>query len=185
MSDLVLDSARSRIRIHTFVEGLFARFAHDLELACGGLSGTARVTGEDGTRTGTTQIEAPLREIAVTGVLGKDGQVDPRALTPTERREIVAKMQSDVFHARPSAMMRVEATLEGALARVRVHVPNGKGVEVVMEPELTSEGRALRARGTFEISLSSIGSYVIKAPMGAFRVKDHVRVSFDVVFQPA
>ena len=56
---------------------------------------------------------------------------------------------------------------------------------MVVEPELTSDGTDLRARGAFEISLASIGARVIKAPMGAFRVKDHVRVTFDVVFATA
>ena len=31
----------------------------------------------------------------------------------------------------------------------------------------------------------AIGSDVVKGPMGAFRVKDLVRVSFDVMFAPA
>jgi len=185
VSELRLDSARSRIRIHTFAEGLFARLAHDLELACGGLTGTATQTGEDGARSGIARLDAPLGDIAVTGVLGKDDRVDERALSPSDRREIIAKMQEDVFHAGPEAAVRVEAVLDGARVRVRIHPPNGKGVEVVVEPELTSDGTELRAQGAFEISLASIGARVIKAPMGAFRVKDHVRVTFDVVFQPA
>ena len=41
VTDLVLDPAQSRVRIHTFAEGLLARLAHDLELVCGDLSGHA------------------------------------------------------------------------------------------------------------------------------------------------
>ena len=185
VSVLILDSARSRVRIQTFAEGLFARLAHDLELSCTGLTGSATQEGADGGDTGSARLEGPLRDINVTGVIGKDGSVDERALTPGERREIAAKMQSDVFHARPDATVRVEAAFEGGRARVRIQPPNGTCVEVFVEPEITREGAELRARGTFEISLTSIGSNVIKAPLGAFRVKDHVRVSFDVVFQPA
>jgi len=185
VSDLILDSARSRVRIQTFAEGLFARLAHDLELSCTGLTGRATHDGADGGGgTGSAQLEGPLGEIRVTGVIRKDGSVDERALTPGERREIAAKMQSDVFHARPDATVRVEAAFEDGRARVRIHPPNGKGVEVFVEPEITREGAELRARGTFEVSLRSIGSSAIKAPMGAFRMKDHVRVSFDVVFRP-
>ena len=181
MSDLLLDTARSRVLIHTFAEGLFARLAHDLELACGGLTGTATRTAEGA---GTARVEVTLRAIAVSGVIGTDGRLDERALSPSDRREIATKVQQDVFRAGPDAVVRVEATLEGPRARVRFSPPNGKGVEVVVEPELTSDGAELRARGGFEISLTSIGSSVIKAPMGAFRVKDHVRVTFDVVFVP-
>ncbi|CAN5923539.1 hypothetical protein BH11MYX4_BH11MYX4_15920 [soil metagenome] len=184
MSDLLLDSARSHVRIHTFAEGLLARLAHDLELVCGGLSGAATRSGDDGATTGTARLEAPLRDLAVNGVLGKDGRLDERALSPGERHEILAKMQKEVFHSGPDGVVRVEASLDGGRAHVRLFPPGGKGVEVVVEPELTADGEALRAVGTFEVSLSSIGSDVIKAPMGAFRVKDRVRVSFDVVFAP-
>ncbi len=182
MSDLLLDAARSRVRIHTFAEGLFARLAHDLELACEGLVGTASRTADG---TGTARVQVTVRDVAVAGVIGKDGRLDERVLSASDRREIAAKMQQDVFHAGPDAVVRIEATLEGARARVRFYPPNGKGVEVTVEPELTSDGAELRAQGAFEISLASIGSSVIKAPMGAFRVKDHVRVTFDMLFAPA
>ena len=181
MSDLLLDAARSRVRIHTFAEGLFARLAHDLELSCSGLAGTASRRGDG---SGTARIEVAVRDVLVTGVIGKDGRLDERALSPGDRREIATKMQHDVFRAGPEAVVRIEATLEGPQARVRLYPPNGKGVEVILEPELTTDGTDLRAQGAFELSLTSIGSTVIKAPMGAFRVKDHVRVTFDVVFVP-
>jgi hypothetical protein len=185
VTELLLDAAASRVRIQTFAEGLLARLAHDLELGCSGLTGTAIRVGEDGTSTGSARIEAPLRDLSVLGVLGKDGRVDERALTPSERREIVAKMYNDVFHARPDASVRIEATLEGGRARVRLVPPHGPAVETSIEPQLRTDGRFLRVSGTFDLALSSIGSDAIKGPMGAFRVKDRVRVVFDVAFAAA
>jgi hypothetical protein len=38
------------------------------------------------------------------------------------------------------------------------------------------------AKGTVEVSLAALGSKPVKGPMGAFRVKDRVRISFDLVF---
>jgi hypothetical protein len=185
VTDLVLDPARSRVRIHTFAEGLFARLAHDLELACGDLSGHATHAAGGRTDAGSASIEAPLRGFAVAGVVGRDGRVDERGLNPSERRDCIAKMYTDVFHARPDAMVLVQLQLDGASARVRVVPPNGKAVEMVIAPEVVADGGGFRASGAFEISLMAIGSDVVKGPLGAFRVKDLVRVSFDVVFAPA
>ncbi len=188
MSDLVLDPARSRVRIQTFAEGLLARLAHDLELVCGDLTGHASRSGERADA-GSATIEAPLRGFAVAGVLGRDGRVDDRGLGPSERRDCLAKMASDVFHTRPEAvgeaMVLVQIQLERGSARVRVVPPNGKAVEAVLKPDVRTDGDAVRASGSFEVSLMGIGSDVVKGPMGAFRVKDRVKVLFDVVFAPS
>ena len=188
MSDLVLDPARSRVRIQTFAEGLLARLAHDLELACGELSGHASRSGERADA-GSASIEAPLRGFTVAGILGRDGQVDERGLGPSERRDCLAKMASDVFHAPPDAMREamvlVQVQLEGGSARVRVVPPNGKAVEAVTKADVRPDGDAVRASGSFEVSLMAIGSDVVKGPLGAFRVKDRVKVLFDVVFTPS
>jgi hypothetical protein len=185
VSNLILDAAKSRVRIHTFAEGILARLAHDLELACGDLSGSASRTTDGPAIAGTAMVEMPLRGMAVGGILAKDGRVDEHALSPNERRDIVAKMQSDVFHAGPEGVVRIEVHLDGGAARVRVVPPNGKAIEAVVRADVRADGEAVGARGTLEISLSAIGSNAIKGPMGAFRVKDRVRVSFDVVFTPA
>jgi hypothetical protein len=182
VTDLVLDAARSRVRIQTFAEGLLARLAHDLELVCNDLSGTATQSGD---ANGTASIAVPLRGFAVAGVLGKDGRVDDRGLNPSEQRDCIAKMHNDVFHARPDAVVRVEAHLDGGSARIRVVPPNGKAVETVVRPEVQRDGDAVRASGSFEVSLMAIGSDVVKGPMGAFRVKDKVKVIFSVAFVPA
>jgi hypothetical protein len=63
-------------------------------------------------------------------------------------------------------------------------MPNGRVVEVALRPELHTDGDGLRATGTFAVSLASMGSDVVKGPMGAFRVKDRVAVVFDLVFVP-
>lgn len=184
VTDLVLDPARSRVRLQTFAEGLLARLAHDLELACGDLSGTASRADGGSTTTGTASIEAPIRAIAIAGVLGKDGRVDERGLSTSEKSDAATKMRHDVFHAGHDGVVRVEVELEGTSARVRVAPPRGKAVEVIVRPEVRAEGDALRATGTFDLSLSALGSDVVKGPMNAFRVKDKVKVLFDVLFAP-
>lgn len=183
MTDLVLDASRSRVRIQTFAEGLLARLAHDLELLCGELTGTASAAGDASTG-GTARVEAPLRGMVVAGTLGKDGRVDPRGLSASDQRDAIAKMQHDVFHTGPEGVVRIETHYEGGTARVRLVPPNGKAIEAVVKPEVTTTDDAVHAKGSFEVSLAAIGSDAVKGPMGAFRVKDRVKVVFDVVFAP-
>jgi hypothetical protein len=184
VSDLVLDPAQSRVRIQTFAEGLFARLAHDLELVCGQLSGHATRPADGQTSAGSATIEAPLRGFAVGGVIGRDGRVDERGLNPSERHDCLSKMFSEVFHSPPDGLVLVQLQLDGPSARVRVVPPNGKAVEVVIKPQVRNDGDAVIASGSFELSLTAIGSEVVKGPMGAFRVKDRVTVLFDVRFAP-
>jgi len=50
------------------------------------------------------------------------------------------------------------------------------------EGEDEGKGSAARVRGDLVVSLSALGSSTVKGPMNAFRVKDAVEISFDVVF---
>lgn len=180
-TSLVVDEQASTVRLRTFAEGLFAKLAHDLELSCRGIRGTATRTGEDD-RAGTVTIEVPIHRIEVAGTV-KDGRVDASGLSPSDRTDCLAKMQKDVFHTQSrDAVVRVEATLDGGKARLRVCPPNGKEVERIVMIETRRDGSQVHAKGKFELSLSAIGSDTVKGPMNAFRVKDHIEVAFDVVF---
>jgi hypothetical protein len=95
-------------------------------------------------------------------------------------------MQKDVFHTRPggNAVVRVEGSLDAGKATIRVVPPHGLTVErstaVRVEP---AGANGQRASGKVELSLSALGSDVVKGPMNAFRVKDDVEVMFDIVFE--
>ena len=181
MTKLVLDPARSRVRIQTFAQGLLARLAHDLELVCRSLTGGAERTSTD---KGSASVEVPIGAIEVAGTL-KDGRVDPNGLSPSDREDCLVKMRRDVFHTTSgtAAIVRIEATLEAEKARVRLVPPNGRALERVVPVRLQPEGDAgTRVSGRFDVSLSAIGSDPVKGPMNAFRVKDSVEVLFELVF---
>ena len=183
MADLVLDPAKSRVRLRTFAEGLFARLAHDLELTCTELSGRA-TRHESNAASGTATIDVPIGKIEVAGVL-QGGRVDERGLSPSDRADCLEKMRKDVFHANASAIVRVHVVLDNGAARVRIEPPNGRAVERTTRPDVTAEDGAVRVTGTLDLSLAAIGSAQVKGPMNAFRVKDRVEVLFDVGFYPA
>jgi hypothetical protein len=184
---LVLDPKATTIVLRTFAEGIFARLAHDLELACRGVEGAAETSADGGSAT----LVIPITRIDVRGTL-KDGRVDEQGLSPSDREDCLGKMRRDVFHVEHGDV-RVEATLEsskGDKARVRVVPPKGRPVErtTSVKVERRDDG-SIRVTGSVPISLEAIGSSTVKGPMNAFRVKDEVEVRFDVVFvvftQPA
>ncbi|MBX3224441.1 MAG: hypothetical protein KF795_28250 [Labilithrix sp.] len=179
MTKLVLDPDRSRVRIRTFAEGLFARLAHDLELVCRDVSGSGeRMSPEQG----SARVEVPIGKIDVAGTL-RDGQVDPKGLSASDREDCLGKMRKDVFHAGDGALVRVEATVEAGKARVRIIPPSGRTVERPVSVRLEPEGESgARVTGSFDLSLSALGSDPVKGPMNAFRVKDSVEVRFELVF---
>lgn len=182
VSAFVLDASRSRVRIYTFAEGLLARLAHDLELVSSHLSGVASSTTSDGTTIGTASVEAPLDAVTIAGALGADGRIDPGALSASDQRDALSKMKHDVFHTGAGAVIRIDAQYDGASARIRLTTPNGTSFTATAHPAVQAMGDAVHAKGTFEVSLSALGSHVVKGPMGAFRVKDRVKVAFEVVF---
>lgn len=178
---LVLDAARSSVRLRTFAEGLFSRLAHDLELSCDGLSGSAERAGES---EGTANIEIPVGRIDVAGTL-KSGRVDPHGLSPSDRADCLEKMRRDVFHGGEGNVSVTGRLLSATQARLTITPPKGRTVERAVSLRIVSEDNAFRASGTFEVSLAALGSNPVKGPMNAFRVKDGVEVVFDAVFVPA
>ncbi len=185
MPDLVLDDAESRVRLHTFAEGLFARLAHDLALGCTRLRGSAVRADGDGVR-GTAELEVPLAGIVVLGVLA-GGRIDENGLAPNDKRDALAKMRREVFHADESAVVRVRVTLGDESATVVLATPNGREVPVRTRPTVLVTPAGLRVTATLDVSLAAIGSDPVKGPMGAFKVKDRVEVHVDLVWtlQPA
>ena len=168
MAEYVIDSARSRIHIRTFAEGLMARLAHDLVLVATSVAGTS--DGE-----AKAHLEIPLAAIAVAGVQAKDGSIDTRTLSASDHRAILAKMHADVFRA--GGVIVVDADR----AEARLRFPNGRTVETRWRMD-RREGE--RIVGELALSLEAMGSLVVKGPMNAFRVKDRVVVAFDLVFAP-
>ena len=178
MTDFVLDRTRSQIHIRTFAEGLMARLAHDLDLVATDVQGTATSTEGEA----SAHLEIALAGLAVAGVLGKDGIVDTRVLSPGDQWAILEKMHADVFRVAPGGVVIVDAAQQGTRAMARLQFPNGRTVEA---PVQLQRPEAERVVGEVALSLEAIGAVPVKGPMNAFRVKDRVIVAFDLVFVPA
>lgn len=153
--------AGARVRILTFAEGLLAKLAHDLELGVGAFG--AEIGADEAT------LRVPVESLEVRGVR-RGGRLDTTTLSAADRDAILAKMRSDVFHG------------DGALAlvvtrdAVRVRPPHRPEVRAPLALDLGPTS----ARGSFELSLAALGASPVKGPMNAFRVKDRVRIEFEL-----
>jgi len=161
-----LDPLKSSLRVRTFAEGLFSRLAHDLELACERLDGS--VEGD------AARIVFAIEDMRVLGTVSS-GKLNPAGLSESDRRDCLAKMRADVFHAE-RGRVEVVATRDRA---ARITLPGGRTVPHTIG-ELEVEGA--HVRGRTELSLRTLGSDPVKGPMNAFRVKDAIAVTFDLSF---
>ncbi|MCL2725357.1 MAG: hypothetical protein FWD69_13070 [Polyangiaceae bacterium] len=183
MIELTLDPSRSQIRLRTFAEGLFSKIAHDLELVCSKLSGTASRDDTSAAMTGTATIEIPIRGIEVAGTL-HGSRVDAAGLSTRERHDCLEKMRREVFHVGDEGVVRAEIVLRDTAAHVRIVPPKGKSAEMSARVTVREQEGVIVGQGMLEVSLSAIGSDVVKGPMNAFRVKDRVEVHFEIAFTP-
>jgi hypothetical protein len=181
-----LAAERSRIAVYTFAEGLLSALAHDLELVAGDVTGEANETAE-GT---VAEVRVRVASLRATGVM-KRGKLDVSVLSAGDRDAIDRQVREDVL---PGGDVVARATSGGQGSRVAIEVRSARGVDrVTCDLALTKEEgdddedgarRAIRAKGRAEVSLSALGSPPVRGPMGAFRLKDRVRVELDLLFTP-
>jgi hypothetical protein len=167
-----LDSSRSRLAVYTFAEGFLSALAHDLEIVGHDLSGESN--GAD-----TAEVRVKVSGLKVSGAV-KRGKLDANALSPSDRATVERQIREEVL---PGAEVVARGTLSGGRASIEVTAPRGT-TKVACDAQVSAEAEGKRAKGTVEVALSAIGAPQVKGPMGAFRLKDRVRVEFDLLFVP-
>lgn len=176
-SRLRVDGAVSTVRVRTRAIGLLARFAHDLELVVRDFRGEA--TEEGGAW--TAELKLPVAEMRVAGVLRGDA-LDRDVLSASERAEIERKIRTDVLgHGEVSATAS-GASRGGGEAEVAVR---GGSERVSVALRVSEDGERLRVAGEATVRLSALRIAEIKGPLGAFKVRDDVEVSFLLVLHRA
>jgi hypothetical protein len=174
---LTLDETSSTLRIRTRATGLLARLAHDLELVARGMRGEA---SDEGT-TWTAELTVPVQQLRVAGTLRGD-RLDPSALSTSDRAEIERKMVAEVLGPAEVSVSASGSTRDAGDAKVTVR---GRSARARVVLRLTEQEHGVRVQGETELRLSELGIAEIRGPLGAFKVKDEVRVLFDLVLRPA
>ena len=167
-----LDPARSRLAIYTEAEGLFSALAHDLELAAEDLEGEASET--------SAELRLPPASIRVRGVT-KRGKLETGILSAGDRETIERQIKEDILRGPPIVVRGAIDPKAPTRATMDV-LARGATTHLTCDVAVAVEGETKRVQGRAEVSLAALGAPPVKGPMGAFRVKDRVRVEFDLVF---
>lgn len=176
---LVVGSAAT-ITLRTRAEGLLARLAHDLELTSAEVSGHVDLDGD----AWTAELSVPVASLRVVGALHGDA-VDSATLSAADRAQIEQKMREDVFFggARVVTATARSASLSGGEATIAIASRSQRVAFPVSVAALADD--TLGPTGRFTLSLDALGVKPIKGPLGAFRVKDAVEVSFAILLVSA
>jgi polyisoprenoid-binding protein YceI len=175
-----LDAARSKFIVRAFAGGALWFKGHDHFVAAREFTGEARLTpGRVSPATLTLSVRAaslaetrdvftePQKKII-------DGELRDIVLEPDKYPEITFK-STDVSAEVRGGVFKVKLTGDLSLHGVtrRVSIP----------AEVRLEGQALRARGEFEIRRSDFNVKATSAFHGTVRIRDRLKVIFDIVAQ--
>ncbi len=167
---LTIDSNRTHVVIETIARGMLARLAHDLHIeAC----------EPRGEAVGDAEVRATFPIAKMVVVASRRHGSGPWGGPPeSDRATIEQKIRTEVF---PSVTeVRVTARIDGARARIEVDAQKGRQ-SVVTNVSVDRTAGEVRARGETTLSLSALGTGEPHVPLGAIKLEDAVRVTFDIV----
>lgn len=173
-----LDAARSKFIIRAFAGGLLWFKGHDHFVAARDFAGEARLT-PGSVNPASLNLSVRAASLAETREVFNaqqkkiiDGELRDIVLEPDKYPDITFK-STDVSVDTRGGRIRVklggDLTLRGVTRRI------------VIPAEVTLEGDALRARGEFTVKRSDFKVPATSAFHGTVRVRDRLKVSFDIV----
>lgn len=173
-----LDPARSKFMIRAFAGGLLWFKGHDHFVAARDFAGEARLT-PGSVSPASLNLSVRAASLAETREVFNaqqkqiiDGELRDIVLEPDKYPDITFKSTDVAVDAR-GGLFRVklggDLTLRGVTRRV------------VIPAEVTLEGDSLRARGEFTVKRSDFKVPATSAFHGTVRVRDRLKVSFDIV----
>jgi polyisoprenoid-binding protein YceI len=173
-----LDPARSKFMIRAFAGGLLWFKGHDHFVAARDFTGEARLTpGSVSPASLTLTVRAA--SLAETRDVFNEQQ---KKIIDTELRDIVLEPDKYPEITFKSTDVSVEPT--GGVFKVRLGgdlTLRGVTRRVRIPAEVTLDGDALRARGEFDVKRSDFKVPATSAFHGTVRVRDRLKVSFDIV----
>lgn len=180
MARYTFDPSRSRFTVQAFATGLLSAFAHSPTFAVQDLSGAMSF---DDRALGETQLDLIVRA----GSLRLEDRV-----READRTEIESRMRREVLEAKqfPEITFHAEAVSADPAGPGQYRLGIGgrfslHGVErpIGIGGDLEQFEGGLRLRGGCPVRLSEFGIRPVTALGGAIRLKDDLRVSFDLVAQ--
>lgn len=178
MSRLRADAAASTLRLWTEKEGLLSKVAHDLCLEPSEFEVRVERAGE---RLELIEVELPVAALRVQGQV-KDGQVVP--LSSKDHQEIERNLAGPkVLDAGryPQLSWRGSGTLEGPRIRAEGELSlHGQRGSLPLTATWEEREGATWVSGEVRFAQTRFGVKPYRALMGALKVKDEVRVSWEL-----
>ncbi len=176
-----LNPARSQFNVQAFAAGMLSFFGHSPTFAVGTFSGSILSEGDKGT------------DLRVELTIQADSLELLDHVSAADRVEIEGRMKREVLQtttwseiAFRSSEMATEIVSQG---RLHLRVIGQLSLRGVTRPhsldaELLVFDDGLRARGSSLVRVSEYGIAPVTALAGAIRLKDEVKVSFDLAAFP-
>lgn len=160
------------VQVFTFKEGLLSSVAHDLRLTL------ERFEIEVDPDAGTVEARFWPSSLRVDGAM-KGGTLDPGGVSERDKREIHDNITDKILHTdkQPEVRFRGKLAVDAPLGRVDGTLTLA-GREAPLNVTLERAGG--RYRGEAELVPTKWGVAPFKALMGAIRLQDRVRVTFDL-----
>jgi len=174
-----LDAARSRFVVRAFAGGVLWFKGHDHLVAARDFTGEARLTPGAVSPASLTLAVRAASLAETRDVFSEqqkriiDGELRDVVLEPDKYPEITFRSTDVAVETAAGGVFKVrlvgDLTLRGVTRRVTVPA------------EVTLDGDALRARGEFNLKRSDFKVPATSAFHGTVRVRDRLKVSFDIV----
>jgi polyisoprenoid-binding protein YceI len=172
-----LDAARSRFVVQAFAEGLLSFVGHDPIIAVCGFGGDARF------------VPGTLEQASLLVMVQADSLAVVGDTKEKDRRDIESAMRGDVLETarHPEIVFMSRSVSAGAAAdgQYRVSIVGNLSLHGVtrsqrIDARVTVDGDSLRAQGEFPLRQSDYQIRPYSAVGGTLKVKDEVKVSFDI-----
>jgi hypothetical protein len=167
---LTVDVTKSRVRVETEAAGLLAALAHDLRIDAPIEAGSS----SDG-QSCVVHFRTDAMRVFESRRHGNGAWHPP---SPSDAKDIEQRIHRELFQ--DSATVAVEGRLDGSFASLTVRARKAQTVRVPIRVERGDSG--VRAQGRCELSLLALGTGRVHVPLGAIKLVDAVKITFDVVF---
>ncbi|HEV3471319.1 MAG TPA: YceI family protein [Pyrinomonadaceae bacterium] len=173
-----LDPARSTFTVRAHSGGLLWFKGHDHLVAAREFAGEARLA-PGSPQTASLRLTVRADSLAETREVFTEQQ---KRIINRELREIV--LEPDKYPEIAFKSTAVEGNLSGGVYKLKIAgdlTLRGTTRRVRIPAEVTVSGRELRARGEFDINRNDFNVPATSAFHGLVRVRDRLKVSFDIV----
>jgi polyisoprenoid-binding protein YceI len=172
-----IDSSKSRFIVRAFVGGLFSAFGHDHTIAIRDIIGEAAF--EPGSFQGAS----------LTMTIRADSLAVIDKVSDKDRREIEATMRNEVLETGkfPEIVFRsTKITVDGASDAYQVKIwgdltLHGVTRSGLINAKMTVDESQLRARGEFPLRQTDYKIKPVSVAAGTIKVKDELKLTFEIV----